>query len=105
MYSRGYDGVPIDYVEAALWYKKAADQGVVEAQETLGDLYRLGVGIDKDVVQAYKWYQISISDNTELPDYKKNEITGTIGLLEKEMTNDQVAEAKKLANEWKPMAK
>ena len=31
--------VPQDYAEAAKWYRKAADQGLADAQNTLGYMY------------------------------------------------------------------
>src|ERR1035437_670073 len=38
------DGVPQDYVQAAVWFRKAAEQGRADAQYYLGGLYREGHG-------------------------------------------------------------
>jgi TPR repeat protein len=46
------EGVPQDLVEAASWYRKAADEGDVEAQWNLGLMYCNGVGIPKDFFEA-----------------------------------------------------
>ena len=54
MYDTG-DDVPKDSVEAAKWYRKAAEQGAANAQNSLGACYWLGNGVPKDYVQAYKW--------------------------------------------------
>lgn len=55
MYDRGSTGVPRDYVQAAAWYRKAAEQGHGEAQIGLGKLYKDGDGVPKDYAQATKW--------------------------------------------------
>ena len=58
-YDRG-DGVPIDYKEAAKWYRKAAEQGHPEAQYNLGVMLGtsgLGRGIEKNEKEAAKWYR------------------------------------------------
>jgi TPR repeat protein len=50
-------GVPQDYAQAALWYRKAADQGDPQAQGNIGRLYDLGKGVPQDAVQAATWYR------------------------------------------------
>ncbi len=42
-----------DYVEAVNWFRKAADQNLAGAQDTLGDCSVMGVGMAKDAVQGY----------------------------------------------------
>ena len=49
-------GVQKDPVQAAYWFRKAADQGDPEAQNELGYLYIWGVGVDKDPAQAFRWF-------------------------------------------------
>jgi TPR repeat protein len=44
-------------VEAAKWYRKAAEQNHVEAQRSLGNCYFDGEGVPKDYVEALKWYR------------------------------------------------
>ncbi len=46
-----------DYVEAAKWYKAAADQGLPEAQNSLGSLYEAGLGTPKDLKMAFIYYE------------------------------------------------
>lgn len=45
-----------DYVKAAEWYRKAAEQGNANSQFFLGWMYRQGYGITKNNVEAAKWY-------------------------------------------------
>ena len=49
-------GVPQDYVQAATWFRKAAEQGDAFAQYSLAYLYTQGLGVDKDYKEAAKWY-------------------------------------------------
>jgi hypothetical protein len=43
-------------LEAASWYRKAAEQGYAPAQASLGILYDLGQGVAQDYLQALSWY-------------------------------------------------
>ncbi|MCE9659774.1 MAG: protein kinase [Burkholderiales bacterium] len=58
MYRSG-NGVARDPVEAARWYRKAADQGSDVAQYELGTMYESGLGVAKDPLQAVSWYRKS----------------------------------------------
>jgi TPR repeat protein len=51
MYLEGY-GVPKDDKEAVKWYRKAAEQGLADAQCKIGRHYVLGM----DYKEAAKWY-------------------------------------------------
>jgi uncharacterized protein len=53
IYSRGL-GVPVNPVEAARWYEKAADQGVTEAQFRYGAMLLSGKDIPRDKARAEK---------------------------------------------------
>ncbi|MHB1938587.1 MAG: tetratricopeptide repeat protein [Acidobacteriaceae bacterium] len=51
MYETG-KGVPQDYAQAVLWYRKAAEQGYAKAEYRLGVLYANGVGMHQDKTQV-----------------------------------------------------
>ncbi len=51
MYETG-KGVPQDYAQAVLWYRKAAEQGDAKAEYRLGVLYANGVGVPQDKTRA-----------------------------------------------------
>jgi TPR repeat protein len=53
-YAIGED-VPQDYGIAARWFQKAAEQGLVIAQDNLGNYYWAGRGVQKNITQAYYW--------------------------------------------------
>jgi TPR repeat protein len=54
MYDNG-QGVARDYAEAARWSRKAADQGVAEAQFNLGVMHDNGRGVARDYAEAARW--------------------------------------------------
>jgi uncharacterized protein len=92
-----YDGVdvPRDYEEALKWFRRAADQGHPGAQFMLGSMYVAGYGVQEDLIRAYMWANLSSAQGYE-PAIAARDI------LEKRMTPAQIAEAQKLAREWKP---
>jgi len=63
-----------DYAQAAVWYRKAAGQGSVPAENKLGDLYRDGRGVARDMAQAVTWYR-KAADTGDVG------AQGTLGLL------------------------
>jgi hypothetical protein len=46
-----------DYTEAMRRYRKAADQGNVYAQTSIGVLYEKGSGVTQDYAEAMRWYR------------------------------------------------
>ena len=54
-----------NYEDAALWYKKAAEQGMSEAQNNLGVMYKDGQGVKQDFKEAARWFRLAAQqDNT-----------------------------------------
>jgi TPR repeat protein len=45
--------------EAAVMYRKAADQGYAKAQYSLGRLYDIGQGVPQSYTEAVKWYRLA----------------------------------------------
>lgn len=45
-----------NYREAVLWYKKAAVQGLAQAQYNLGRMYYNGTGTEQSFLNAFYWY-------------------------------------------------
>ena len=46
-----------DYIEAAKWYRKAAEQGDARAQHNLGILCGNGEGVPQNSEEAAKWFR------------------------------------------------
>ena len=91
---------PQDYAEAVKGYRKAADQGDAEAQLNLGVSYASGQGVPQDYVEAHKWSNLSAASATDKE--IRDTATHNRDFIASKMTADQVAEAQKLAREWKP---
>ena len=89
------EGGSKDYQQALRWFRLAANQGEALAQTKLAIMYDDGNGLPKDKVQAYKWLSLAATNGDKPAPMLRD-------LLAKEMTPAQIAEAKKLASEWKP---
>lgn len=53
------DGVEQDFVQAANWYKTAAEQGHARSQHKLALMYESGQGVPRDSAEAAKWYRMA----------------------------------------------
>jgi tetratricopeptide (TPR) repeat protein len=58
-------GVPQDYAEAAVWYRKAAEQGIAAAQHGLAYLYNFGQGVPRDFTEAGRWFRKAADQGDE----------------------------------------
>jgi TPR repeat protein len=94
MYFRG-QGVPQDYLEAVKWYRLASKQGNAFAQLDLGMMYENGQGVLQDNTQAYKW--LTIADANSPAGELKQMVASHQHTIEKQLTAEQIAEAKELA--------
>ena len=101
MYEKG-QGVPQDFTEAAKWYRRAAGQGLPEAQVNLGIMYYHGQGVPQDYIRAHMWLNIAAS---HYPASVKKSVENVVhyrDIVDAKMTPEQIAEAQRLASEWKP---
>ena len=62
-------GVPQDYAQATVWWRKAAEQGYALAQYNLGILYFNGQGVPLDYAQAAAWNRKSAEQGNALAQY------------------------------------
>jgi uncharacterized protein len=92
------DTLTQDYTEALKWLRAAADQGHPLAQTKLGIMYEDGHGVPQDRVRAHMWLSLAAAQGSELAGAFVTELT-------KQMTSAQIAEAQRLAREWKPKRK
>jgi hypothetical protein len=100
MYEEG-QGVERNQRVANTWFRKAADQGDYFAQLHMWVVYNFGnSGEEKDPVQAYMWLLIA-NKNPERLKYDDSP-PGKLPPLLIPMTSEQAAEAKRLADAWKP---
>ncbi len=90
---------PPEYDNAVIWYRKAAEQGDPQGQSNLGLEYMLGLGVPQDYVLAHMWLNLGAAG---LSDANAREATAdNLSLVETKMTAGQIAQAQKLAREWK----
>ncbi|MGD0364841.1 MAG: tetratricopeptide repeat protein, partial [Bryobacteraceae bacterium] len=97
LYRHGQE-IPQDHGEAVKWSRKAAEQGLADAQYRLGLAYYNGEGVAQNYVQAHIWLDLaaSVSAGDDLKKYSsaRDEVAA-------KMTPQQIAEAQRLAREWK----
>ena len=84
-----------DMETAVSEWQMASDQGNAEAQFRLGKLYEEGRGVPQDFIEAHKWYNLSAAQGNE-------EARKARDAVSKKMTKEELAEARKLARDWKP---
>jgi TPR repeat protein len=124
LYSKG-EGLPKDAVQAAVWYRKAAEQGNAEAQYALGRCYAEGNGVAQELNHAVEWYKRAAEQGHSeartslahcyysgvggLPKDVVKALMWFGGTFSKEVTNvkedmtpEQIAEAKRLADTFVP---
>jgi hypothetical protein len=101
-YETGRIGLPKDLSQAQYWYRKAADQGDPFAEASLGILFNFGKGVPRDYVQAYTWYERAALHSKGGDRVTVVEMRDQIAV---KLTRQQIAEAQRLAREWKPAPK
>ena len=99
-----------DWGKYADWLIIAAEQGNADAQKHLAFAYSYARGLERNLVESYKWYELAIRRFNPPPNDKaKNTIAVRINLARslqkklitrKGMTPEQVATAKLLVDEW-----
>lgn len=86
-----------DYRTAAEEFSALAEAGDYHAQYMLGRMYAQGNGVAQDNVQAHKWYNIAASrGHTHAAEARD--------ALAQDMRRSRIAEAQKLARQWRPGA-
>jgi uncharacterized protein len=92
IYRRGI-GTPVDLVESANWLGRATELGYSKASLELGEAYWKGTGVKADPVAAYMWIWLAL--NAKVSGAQQDEQA-----LAKELSPQQVQQAKQKANEW-----
>jgi TPR repeat protein len=77
-------GVPQDYAQAAVWHRKAAQQGLAEGQFNLGLLYFTGHGVPQDYAEAYFWFDVAAAGNCATANRCLSELTKAVLLQTQE---------------------
>lgn len=84
---------PKDYASAMGLYTRAAELGEPWAQFAIALLYDQGLGVERDPVQAYRWFDIA-GDGHEHAIHNRDSVA-------EELTPEQIEEGRRLAREWR----
>ncbi len=97
-------GVAHDYGQAIDRYRRAARRGHPVAQHIFARMLDQGWGIDRDPIEAYKWYTLALRDAGRIEAYDPELDTATARQrLAEEMNRDQIESAERAAESWKPV--
>jgi uncharacterized protein len=95
-------GVPQDYAEAAKWYRRAAERGDAQAQYNLGLAFAKGEGVAADPVAAHMWLNLSTARFPVADSLRRSTAANSRDAVAAKMTPAELAEAQRLARDWKP---
>ena len=93
LYLRG-EGAPQSNQMALFWFRRAAAQEDALALAKLGLMYAQGRGVLQDFIQAHMWYNLSAARGEARSADARD-------ALARQMTAGQIAEAQRLAREWR----
>ena len=96
-YSNPKQDVPKDDVQAAAWFRKAAEAGEPSAMYYAGIAFWSGRGVTQDMVEAYKWIDLSVKYGNAQLGAPAN---GLKDGLTRVMTPQMINEAKVRGAEW-----
>jgi TPR repeat protein len=84
-----------DYATALRTFRPLAIQGNAVGQYILGFMYSNGQGVPQDYIEAHAWFALAAAQGDKDAAKSRDEVA-------KRMTPAQIAEAQKLAREWRP---
>jgi TPR repeat protein len=105
-YEYGTHGLAKDYAQAEEYYRKAAAAGYMPSQYNLGGLYANNRISPPNDVEGLKWLmlaQMSAEQDKDQPlsHWVLEDLPGNKSRLEMRLSDAQLQEARKLAEEWK----
>lgn len=94
-YFRGL-GVPQDYGAALQYYSVAAAQGHPVAQYLIGSMYEAGWGVDRDLVEAWVWYNRALPNASVVAAHEESyDVAGALSRAASQMNRSQLDVARK----------
>jgi localization factor PodJL len=94
LYADTSDGNP-NYAKAAMWFRNAAELGLADSQFNYGILTERGLGVRKDLKDAYRWFAIAARNGDKGADER-------LLLVEKQMPPDDLVAVKLQIESWQP---
>lgn len=86
-----------DYKTAIYWFKHAANRNLADSQFNLAILYQNGVGLEKNLVESYKWFSLAARQGDIDAAARRDKI-------EKSLKKEELLQASQLLQKWKPLA-
>lgn len=96
MFRSGYLQIRRNPAESVKWYRMAADRSDRDAQFRLSQSYETGTGVAVDLVKAHMWIDLSAESGHAQARQNRARIAALL-------TSTQLAVAKRMAREWKPV--
>jgi tetratricopeptide (TPR) repeat protein len=87
-----------NYPQAASWFRKAALQGLPQAQLQLGLLLQDGKGMNVDKTQAYQWLLMSYEAGNQAAASPLRQLEGELSSSQIDQAKDQVRELQQTSN-------
>jgi TPR repeat protein len=92
-----------DYQEARKWFLRSAQQKNYVAMLNLGVIYANAQGVQKDLVEASKWYTLALSNLPTSGDVQlESRIVALRNLAETQMTPQEINDGRNRATKWQP---
>lgn len=89
--------VATDPAQAARWFERAARDGLLNAQNKLGELHEKGSGVEPSATEAYFWYGLAAAQQSESGKSALQRLTALL-------TPEQIDQAKARIAAFKPAA-
>ncbi len=89
-----------DYAVAFQHWRPLAEEGHAEAQIGLGLMFAMGSGMPQDPVMAYMWLDLAAGSGAVHAGAIYADAVSYRDMVAAEMTPEQLAEARRLAEEW-----
>lgn len=81
---------------AVVHFSRSAAQGHSGSQLYMGHLTAEGIGVERDLLEAYKWYQLAAWQRNSLAVAAREQLASR-------MTPAEIADAKLMARDWQPI--
>ncbi len=76
----GQNGGAADYATAAFWFRKAAERGLPDSQFNLAILSENGLGVERNLVEAYVWYSVAARQGDKEAARRRNRLKARLGV-------------------------
>ena len=83
-----------NHATTAQWYERLAERGDAYAMYQLGRMYGRGQGVRRDYVMAHMWFALAANHGSAAAIGSSDDIAS-------KMSPSQIAQAERLAQEWK----